>query len=104
MSYYRLMNVTAGVMLALGLALSSYGGMLVSFFEPAYIPRSVAEDAAAMSYWSGISFMRMFGVMLIGMGSLAWLTSNLRNGEAQQAITLSLFVVNALGLLMALGQ
>ena len=104
MNYYRLMTITAGIMLTLGLALSSYGGMLTSFFEPAYFPQPTVEDAAAMSYWSGISFMRMFGVMLIGMGSLALITRSLESVEAQQAITFSLFVINMLGLLMALTQ
>ena len=101
----RFSHLLGGVSVAtvlLGLSFILYGRWVLSFydigFEPSPTPRLVA-GSSLQPLLVGIAFIRIFGAVLLGIGLLAWLTRNLSNLEAQQAILLGLFIINMLSFL-----
>lgn len=112
MKYKHLMNVTTVIALLAGVAFICYRVWIMSFYNlapfyhlaPASDAVLVTKDSPIMVVFTALSFMRMFGVMLLGVGILAFVTRNITNLEAQRAITLALFLGNSLAFLMALLQ
>lgn len=112
MKFKSSMTVVAFISFLAGLVFNLYGPLMLAFFNlrPFYQlsgePSSALslEDSPIAAVVTGLSFLRMFGAMLIGMGLLSWLTRHISNVEAQRSIALGLFVANALGFLVALKE
>jgi len=69
----------------LGFLVASLGFGLALWGPPAFerlsghsLPIPVATDPAAMTVWSGVAFVRVFGAVLFGIGATLW-ASHARN-------------------------
>mgnify|MGYP001051212937 CR=1 FL=1 len=91
MKYKSLMIIAAVVLLVSGFALSGWGPVLMPLYGASEIPDPVASDEAAMTVWAGISFLRLFGAALFGVGVVSLFTHRLSSAEAQKAVSRSLF-------------
>jgi hypothetical protein len=91
MKYERLMVITAIVLLVSGFALWGWGPMLIPLYGASDIPDPVVSDKAAMTVWAGISFLRLFGAALFGVGMVSLFTHGLSSAEAQKAVSRGLF-------------
>jgi len=87
MKYKRLMTSAAIVLLVSGLALSGWGPVLIRRYGAGAIPDPVPSDEAAMTVWAGISFLRLFGAALFGVGVVSLFTRSLSRVEAQKAVS-----------------
>lgn len=104
MKYKTLMVVAGAVLLVSGFALSGWGPMLIPLYGASDIPTPVASNRAAMTVWTGISFVRLFGTALAGLGMVSLFTHNLSSIEARKAISRGLFAAMVVVLVVAVIQ
>jgi hypothetical protein len=99
-----LMLVAGVVLLVSGFTLTGWGPMLVSLYGAGDIPNAVASDKAAMTVWTGLSFVRLFGTALAGLGLVSLFTHNMSSLDARKAISRGLFAATVLILIVATVQ
>lgn len=61
-----------------------------------------ANDPVPMTTWTGIAFVRVFGAVLLGLGTVLWAVQRERNRE--RAIKIALLVSALLAALVAVAQ
>ena len=107
MKFNHLMSGMSVVTVLLGLSFIFHGRWVLSFYgislEPSPVPKLV-DGSSLQPLLVGIAFARIFGALLLGVGSLAWLTRKLSNVEAQKTLLLGFFIINMLAFLAVLLQ
>jgi hypothetical protein len=93
--------VAAGTAL-IGVAFAGWGPVLFGALTGARIPQPIAGDATAMSIWSGLALLRVFGAGLIVLGAL--LAAMTVADDRVRTVYRALGVSAALGLLLTIGQ
>ncbi|HYT68401.1 MAG TPA: hypothetical protein VEL51_18390 [Vicinamibacterales bacterium] len=87
----RLLNRTLGCLVALiGLGLAGWAPPAFEVLSGRVLPTPVASDQVAMTVWSGVAFVRVFGAILFGAGAVCW-ASNAQIPKTR-VIQASLFV------------
>jgi len=103
MSFKTLMTLSAMALVSIGLGVF-IGPPGFDLFYGAVPSPPTAGSPGADPVYVGIAFMRLFGVMLAGLGIVAWAVRGLTNSDAQEAVARGIQYAAALGGLMALAQ
>jgi hypothetical protein len=100
----HLISIAAGVTFIFGFALAGWGPMMLPSYGAAQIPAPVADDVYAMSFWSGVAFVRLCGAVLGGFGLLIWSVRNVIATEAGRDVAIALFVGSGFAFLISWSQ
>ena len=65
-----LITIFSIVVMGLGLALSGWGPSAFEYLTGYEVPTPDGSDPHAMTVWSGIAFVRVFGALLFGLGAI----------------------------------
>ena len=69
----RRLNLTLGILtVVVGLSIASWGPAAFEMVTGHDLPIPQSGDAVAMTIWSGVAFVRVFGAVLLGLGALLW--------------------------------
>jgi hypothetical protein len=102
MRFHRVLSGLALVVIAFGAWMALWGGNAFELFGGYQLPQPVAEDESAMAVWAGVSFARVTGALILGLGAL--LFAILRRRNRDQAVGYALLAAAVFGLAIALTQ
>ncbi|HEX8087462.1 MAG TPA: hypothetical protein VF762_01335 [Blastocatellia bacterium] len=104
MRKFNLVSLAAVVTSIFGFALAGWGPMMLSSYGATQIPSPVADDAYAMSYWSGVAFVRLCGAVLTAFGLLIWSVRKVIITEAGRGIILAVSIGSGFAFLISCSQ
>jgi len=102
MKLSQLITINAAFLIGFGIAFSLYSPLMMNLFS---VPEVSGLDN--QGYWLIVSFARMFGAVLFGMGLLLWSLRKLidtLNWEAQRGIGFALLMAYLLCTVVAITQ
>jgi hypothetical protein len=99
----RWMNSILGlIIMAAGFSLAGWAPLAFEVFSGRTLPVPVPTDATAMTIWSGVAFVRVFGAVFFGLGAVLWGSHTRTLGP--RATQKALFVSSAFATLVVLAQ
>lgn len=101
MKLSHLLTLNAVLALGFGIAFTVYGPLMAALFG---LPELPGEDV--LLYWNAVSFFRLFGAALFGLGILLWAVRSLADQpalppEARRGIVFALAIGNGLAVFVA---
>jgi len=100
MSARRVIVMTTAIYAVFGAALALFGPSMLRLYG---FPPQPTVDIPFVAWWSAASFVRLFGIALAGLATIAW---SLRSSDqrAQQKLVASLAVANVFLAVFSFGQ
>lgn len=102
MRFHRVLSGVALVVIAFGAWMALWGGNAFELFSGYELRQPVVEDESAMAVWAGVSFARVTGALILGLGAL--LFASLRRHNRDVAVGYALLAAAVFGLAITLTQ
>lgn len=100
MKISQFFTFNAILFIALGIAFTLYGPLMVNFYG------ILETESSGLSYWYVTSFARMYGVILFGYGFLIWAIKGIpenaqTSSQTRRKIILAQLIASLVGLVVA---